>query len=43
MTPVLRAGHISRRLRIVRLVALIDLVLLMALVSAALTRQREIV
>lgn len=35
--------RISRRLRIVRVVALVDLVLLLALVSSALTGQRELV
>ncbi|GHO56987.1 DUF3817 domain-containing protein [Ktedonobacter robiniae] len=43
MTSIQQTKHIRRRLRIVRVFALIDLVLLLALVSAALTGQREMV
>ncbi|QBD75874.1 hypothetical protein EPA93_07575 [Ktedonosporobacter rubrisoli] len=43
MTSIQQAERLSNRLRIVRLAALIDLVLLLALVSAALSGQKEIV
>ncbi len=43
MTSIQQTERVYRRLRIVRLVAFIDLVLLVALVSAALTGRREIV
>lgn len=43
MTSIQHSEQLRRRLRIVRVVALIDLVLLLALVSAALTRQSELV
>ena len=43
MTSVEQAERVYRRLRIVRLVAFVDLVLLLALVSAALTGKREMV
>ncbi len=43
MTSMPQTERIQRRLRIVRLVAFVDLVLLITLVSAALTGGREIV
>lgn len=43
MTSAQQTERISRRLRIVRIFAVIDLVLLLTLVSAALTGQREMV
>lgn len=43
MTSTQHTERLSRRLRIVRVVALVDFVLLLALVSAALTGQREMV
>lgn len=43
MTSIQPTERIYRRLRIVRLVAFVDLVLLLALMSAALTGKREIV
>ena len=43
MTSTQQTERLSRRLRIVRMVALIDLFLLLALVSVALTGQRKMV
>lgn len=43
MTSMQQTERIQHRLRIVRVVALVDLVLLIVLVSAALTGQKEIV
>lgn len=43
MTSIQQTERICRRLRIVRVFALIDLILLLMLVSAALTGQRETV
>ncbi|GLV53183.1 hypothetical protein KDH_00380 [Dictyobacter sp. S3.2.2.5] len=43
MSSTQQTERIGRRLRIVRVVALVDFVLLLALVSAALTGQREMV
>ncbi|GHO97878.1 hypothetical protein KSF_079260 [Reticulibacter mediterranei] len=43
MIPALQVKRLQNRLRIVRLFALLDLVLLIALVWAALTEQKDIV
>ena len=43
MTSIQQTERVYRRLRIVRLVAFVDLVLLLVLVSAALTGKREVV